>query len=860
MQQPERLRTRALMGPRALIYLYRRRLREHAVQELFAGLGVAVAVALVFAVTVANGSITGSAVEVVRAVAGPANLQLQARSADGFDEHALARVEHLPGVKKAAPLLERTATIVGPRHRILVDIAGADVSLALLDGLVHTLPVAALSPKGIGLSKASADALGIPAFKGSTSGTHRVVVELRGAANPLNVTAVLGRETFGALSQARTAVMPLARLQQLTGLRGRVTRILVQSKPGDEAAVRTELKALAGGRLTVANADHDVSLLRQALRPSDQASELFAAISALLGFLFAFNAILLTVPERREAIADQRLDGTRRSAIVQMVLFQALCLGVAATVVGLLGGYALSLGVFHQTPNYLAQAFTLGTSTVVGIRPLLLSLVGGVLATCIASMVPLLDLRRGQRLDAVYAQSGSVGDAPSNLTHRRLLTACAVLLLVATALFALVPSAAIIACLLLTLATMLAVPVIFAGVRRFGGVLAEHYQRLTILPVALSSLRARTLRSLALAATGAVALFGSVALGGSRDDLLRGIAGYASNYVGGADIWVVNPLDNQAINDFTSAHRSARIARLPDIASVRAFQGGFFDFANRRVWIIAWPMGARLGLLNDQIIGGDPAIAMARLRKHGWVTVSQQIATEHHARVGDTLTLPTPTGDMPFRIAATTTNFGWTPGAILLNTADYTRTWGTAAPSALGVDLKPGTNVSSARSAIERTLGPRSGVEVLTSQTRETDINTSASEGLGQLGQISTLLVLAAILAMAAALVSSVWQRRVSLSGQRLEGTPQRRLRLILLTESTLMLSAGCLTGAVAGVYGQAVIDRYLKHVAGFPVAHLVTGWRPIEIFVLVIAATLAIAATAGWFASRVSPALALEE
>ena len=129
--------------------------------------------------------------------------------------------------------------------------------------------------------------------------------------------------------------------------------------------MRRELQALAGGRLKVAAADQDVALLRQALRPSNQASGFFAAIGALLGFLLAFNAMLLTVPERRQAIADLRLVGTRRSAIVQMVVFQALCLGVAASLVGLLGGYALSRCVFHQSTGYLAEAFTLGTRTVV---------------------------------------------------------------------------------------------------------------------------------------------------------------------------------------------------------------------------------------------------------------------------------------------------------------------------------------------------------------------------------------------------------------------------------------------------------------------------------------------------------------
>ncbi len=88
--------------------------------------------------------------------------------------------------------------------------------------------------------------------------------------------------------------------------------------------------------------------------------------------------MLLTVPERRQAIADLRLAGTRRSAIVQIVLFQALCLGVAASVVGLAAGYALSLWVFHQPTGYLAEAFTLSSGTVVGVWPLLLAGIGGV--------------------------------------------------------------------------------------------------------------------------------------------------------------------------------------------------------------------------------------------------------------------------------------------------------------------------------------------------------------------------------------------------------------------------------------------------------------------------------------------------
>src|SRR5271170_4353351 len=258
------------MGPRMLVYLYRRRLRAHLAQELLAGLGVVIAVALLFAVTVADGSIASSATEVIHAVIGPANLQLRARGSGGFEEGVLARVEALPGVSQAAPLLEQTASVRGlSGHRATVQIAGANLSLALLDGLAHTIPLATLSANGIGLSEHTAATIGA---------RNQVALELRGRVTPLPVTAVLDAHTFGALASAPVAVMALARLQALAGLPRRITRILVLSKPGREAEVRRQLSALAGPAVAVGPADEEDALLHQALRPSDQSSEFFAAI------------------------------------------------------------------------------------------------------------------------------------------------------------------------------------------------------------------------------------------------------------------------------------------------------------------------------------------------------------------------------------------------------------------------------------------------------------------------------------------------------------------------------------------------------------------------------------------------------
>lgn len=848
------------MGPYALAYLYRNRLRVHAAQELLAGLGVAVAVALISATLIANASIAGSAGEVVHTVIGPANLQVRSQGPEGFSESLLGRVERLPGVQQAAPLLEETATLLSPSgRRVAVYLAGADLSLATLDGLAHTIPRQSLSADGISLSTATADALKLSGAA-TGEGEPPLSLLLRGRAYPRKISAILGREAAGALAGARIAVMPLSDLQRLAGQRGRISRILIKTKPGAEASVRKALVGLTGGRLTVARADQDLALLHQALGPSDQASGLFAAISALLGFLFAFNAMLLTAPERRQTIADLRVDGTRRGAIGQMVAFQALCLGIGASAVGLLAGYALAVGLFHQSTGYLTQAFTLGSETVVQARPMLIALGCGLLASFLGACTPLLDLRRGRASDAVYAEDGAPGNQLSGETRGRLTAIALGLLLVASALFALVPSAALAACVLLALATMLAVPIMLAGVMRATALLGERYQRLTLLPVALTGLRATTLRSMALAATGAVALFGSIALGGARADLLRGIGQVAERFSGDAQLWVISPLDNQATVSFPPRDYATRLAALGAVSSVGAYQGSFIDWGKRRPWIIARPANATASVLEGQILRGHAATAARRLQEGGWIVLSNQIASEHHLKLGGIVRLPTPTGLTELRLAATSTNFGWPTGVIFMDRSDYTRAFATPALTALGVDLRPGSNVEEAKTVIERQLGSGSGLEVITPSTRAARIEASGGEGLGQLGEIEKLLLAATIAAMVAALGSSIWQQRISLASLRLEGTRPSQLRRLLLIEALVMLSAGCITGALAGVYGQLIIDSYLKHVTGFPVASLVTAGRPVEIFALVVLIVLALAAIPGWAASRVRPTLAFGE
>lgn len=854
--------TRRLLGAGALMYFYRRRLRAHGVQELLAGVGIAAAVALVLAASVTQDSITSSTRRVVGAVTGPANLQVHARSSNGFPESLLARVEAVPGVKRAAPLLEATLHVTGPNGGSAdVYVAGTDVSLGVLNGLGQTLPLDALTPGEVGLSVASAHALGVDASGGPAARTVTVIIG--GRRRPMRVSAVLGGETVGALSGALVGVMPLASLQRLLGMEGRVSRVLVQSDPGAARQVRAGLERVAGPRLIVSGTGQDVALLSQALKSSGQASALFAVIGALVGFLFAFNAILLTVPERRQVIADLRLSGTRRSAIVQLVLFQAVCLGVLASAGGVIVGYALARWVFHQSTGYLSGAFTIGGGTVLEARSVLIAGFGGVIVTCVASALPLADLRDGRPPDGIYVSREGGGGALAKRTLIILSAFTLALLALAGVLYASAPSRALLACAALALATVLAVPVVFAAVLAGSHAASERAPHLSTLAIALGGVRGTTVRALALAATGAVALFGSVALGGARANLLSGIRGFSHSYAADAPIWVGEPGDNQATKQLAASGATAAVIRgLAGVASVQSFQGAFLTFGPRRVWVLARGPGGAHDVLGTQTTGGTHAAENADrlLARGGWVTVSQQIADEHHASVGASITLPTPSGPVAFRVAALTSNLAWSPGAVIMSSRDFTRDWGTAAASALAVTPAPNASEAMVAREVRSALGPASGLEVASAARREANINVLTSEGLSQLGMISTLLILAAILALAAALASSIHQRRHTLAGLRLAGATPARLRRILLVEACLMLGAGCVTGALAGVLGQFVIDRYLREVTGFPVADAGASARPVMIFAIVLAAVLAVVAAPAWGASRVSPALALVE
>jgi putative ABC transport system permease protein len=838
----------ARMSLSDILWLYRARLRARAVlvQECFAILGIAVGVALLFASQVASTSLTRSVSELTSQIVGNTQFQLDARGPNGFDEALLGEVRRQPGVQVALPVLEQQANVVGPRGERSVDLIGTDPRFAHFGGpLLQRFSAAQLAAQQvIALPSPLAEAIGAGPLE-----TIKLQVGASVAQTLLGAT--LGESDIGGLVHSPVALAPVGYAQRLSGMSGRITRIFVQTRPGRERIVRTELARLAAtAPVNVEPGNFDSTLFEVAAAPENQGESLFSAISALVGFMFALNAMLITVPSRRKLIDDIRPQGATRLMTVQILLFDAVVIGLLACILGLALGDLLSVAVFHATPGYLSFAFPVGNDRIVTWQSVALSIGAGMLAAGVGVLWPLRDILGGP----LRAEGSSSARRPHVQSAARL-AGGVVSLAVTTIILVFYPQASILGNFTLIAALVCLLPFLFDRLVSIFEWVQRPFNGASPI-IAVTELRTppSRVRSLAIAATGAVAVFGIVAIQGTQANLQRGLDTSARDIDSGADVWVTPRGESNAFatTPFTGPNPSS-LAHLQGVRDVGVYRGSFLDWRDRRLWVLAPPNSSRQPIPPSELVRGNLALATTGLREGDWAVLSQAVASEHHLRIGEVFTLPSPK-PITLRLAALSTNLGWPPGAIILNSSTYARAWSSNAPSAYEIDTAPGASAIAVRGLVQRALGPQSALVVETAAERERLHYALARQGLSRLTQIRLLVLIAAILAVAGALGAMMWQRRDLVAFIKCEGYRRGVLWRWLLCESVLLLGSGCSIGAVFGLYGQLLGSHALATVTDFPVLFNLGLFTALSSFALVSSIAVAIVGFAGYLVVRVPP------
>jgi putative ABC transport system permease protein len=801
---------------RTLLLFYKRHLRVQPLRELMAVLGVAAGVALLFAVQVAHHSVTGSFEEISHGVAGHATLELASRGPEGFPQRISGEVERMPYVKAAAPLLEQPIVAVGPAGRRALTLVGATEQISPLGGKValQFQHAGEASQRGLlVLTEPTAHALGV-----QPGGEVKLLVGERTERVALDATVPSSK--LGAVAESPIAAAPLAVVQSLARLQGRVTRVLIEPAPGREAALRGQLVRRFGARLNARSVDTEAKLLGDAAAPETQVTLLFGAISLVAGIILAYNALLLASDERRRFVVYLIETGTPDSMILASLAFDALILGVLGCLLGLLAGDALSLLAYRSIPGYIAAAFAVGGQRVIAPQTVLIAIAGGLAAAFAAAALPAITILRS----SATAEPEAVGGTLSLMRRLRLsdvvvFAGGSLLIVVSVVASALKPSTTVIAlvgfaagiviCLPLTTRCLLALA--HAASRHSGDPAAR---------LSVAELRSSPTRSVALLATGTIAAFLMVLIGGSVADVQGAVRRGASDLLSSASVWVKpgGPENVYTVQPFAYAATQRRLRALGVVSSVLPWRDSFLDLAGRRVWVLGVPPQASAQIAPSQLVEGVLATADRHIREGGWLAISQPIARAQHLHLGERFKLPTPAGEESFRLAATLDNYGWLPGAIVMNGRDHARLWSATTASELSVSLRPGISIAAGKRAVEAALPPASALTVDTDAERRAEVSAVLGSTLSRLNDTTIVVLVVTVASVITLMMAAVWQRRGRLNSLMSIGMSPSQFARMISYETGFVLLSGCLLGIAAGLLGQDLIDGWLHQTTGAPV------------------------------------------
>jgi putative ABC transport system permease protein len=838
----------ARIGLSGIRYIYAARLGARAVlvQEGFAIVGIAVGVALLFASQISSTSLNRSETQLNTQLLGSAQAQLDARGPEGFGEGLLQQVRGVPGVRVALPIVERQVNLSGPGGERSVDLFGVNLRLVHVGGRLRSRFAAqqfATLP-AIALPEPLADEIG------AVGPLARVELQIGARVQKTLVAATLREGDIGGLVHNPIAIAPIRYAQSMAGEFGLLSRIFVRYNPARAGEVRPALARLAAKwNVNLVPADFDSRLFAVAVAPESKSEALFSGISALVGFMFALNAMLVTVPARRRLIEDVRPHGATRWMTIQILLFDAAVLGVLGCILGLVLGDVLSIFVFHSTPSYLAFAFPVGSQRIVTWHSVALAVAAGFAAAVIGVLWPV------RQIIARPLQPRSESAHPHRVGIAVRLIAGVLCLAITTFILFADTHAAVIGNIALVAALVCLLPFLFDGL-----VMAfECWSKLldgVASALAVTELRTpqTRVRSLAIAATAAVAVFGVVEFQGVGTNLKRGLDASIREMDSSADLWIT-PSGKSSLQTTVpfDALNTAALTRVAGVRQVGVYRGSFLDWGERRLWVLAPAGDAEHLLPTGQLLSGDEALASARVRAGGWAVLSRALASEHHLHVGQAFVLPSPRPQR-MRVAALTTNLGWPPGAIVLSSSSYARGWASSDPSAYEIQTTPGVPVVAVRNRVRSALRSEPGLAVETAAERERRHYAAAAQGLARLTQIRLLVLIAAVFALVGAIGAMIWQRRGLIASLKSDGYSEGVLWRWLLCEAAVLLTAGCLIGAIFGIYAQLLGSHFLASVTGFPIVFNIEAVAAISSLATVSVIAVAMLAVPGFRAVRVPP------
>jgi putative ABC transport system permease protein len=780
--------------------------------------GVAVGVATMAAIRLANASVLSSFSRTVDFVAGRASLTVLSSGA-GIPEQTLSRLGWLRrSGATLAPALAETAAL-GTADGEVVEVLGID---PLADGEVRAY---AFVSGGASITDAARvfapDAVMVTDVFAARHGLKvgdAFPLLAGGSVRTMNVAAVLASEGVARAASGSILFADLATVQEMFGKLGRLDRIDVVLPQGTPDAARREyaeeIRASLPPDATVGRPERRTETVDKMVRAFRVNLTALGLIALLVGVYFVYNTLSISVLRRRTEIGTVRALGASARAVFTVFLAEGAALGLVGSLLGTALGIALAEGALLAVGGTATEFYMPSAHPVLSLDPavLLSSLLIGTLASAASALAPALEAARVE--PAATLRHGSVEAARRRAV--RPLAIAGVLLLVLGALASRpgpvrgLPLFGFASILLLVLGVSLLAPLAVVSAAR---VLARPVRA---LGVSAGIARANLTGSLSRTAVAVAALTMGISMMVSVAVMVGSFRSTVARWVGetlSADLFIA-PASGGSHPSFGRLPDEAldAIAHVPGVADVDAYlafsatapDGAPYTIASGRFRYLAEHENLPL------VDGRDTKRVLAGALASDEALVSEPYAEKFRRRTGDVVELPTPRGSYPVRIAGIYTDYSNDRGTVTVDRALFARLYPlVTGATSVAVTLTPGLPPEEGRRRVEAATRGRFALRIRTNATLRREVLRVFDRTFAVTYALEAVAIAVAVLGVFNTLVALVLERRREIGLLRVLGASAKRVAAAVRWEAVAIGGLGALLGLLAG----AAMSVVLVHV-----------------------------------------------
>jgi putative ABC transport system permease protein len=581
------------------------------------------------------------------------------------------------------------------------------------------------------------------------------------------------------------------------------TRINLRLDPAADAAeVRRRAQECLGGRAEVRTAEADTDATRDLAAGLEMGVAIGGAGALVVGLFLVYNALSVSVVERRRDIGILRSNGATRGQIVRLFLGEATLLGLAGALSGLPLGLGLSWGAMRIMRGPLSDAFGLAVDAgglAYSVPGLLFAPAAGVATAMLAALVPAFTASLEEPADAIRRVPLTVRMALLVLHFG----ACLFLAGLGAACVAWrsqLPAryGAYAGVTLLLLTALVATPLFARIVGKLLQPLAQRWlsfeARLAADNLVLSPVRTGIVIA-AVALTGALLMMTSGFIHSTEQILLNWVDEQIA-----ADLFVTcgGTFGTGGQMLPMSPDIGRRLRARPEVEAALPVRLFGLDFRGRIVAMIALDSEAfRKG-------GGERTLARnlgryPRIREPGSVLLSENFSALYGLGLGDRFTIGGPNGPVELTAIGVVPDYTWNRGALIVDRSWFCKNYDDDQVDVYDLWLKPGANAESLREELVRD-GRGESLVVQTRGELRRDISKTLNRVYSLAYAQQAVIGMVALLGVMSALFISVLQRRRELGLLRAVGASQGQVLRSVLAEATLMGIIGAVIGLGVGI------------------------------------------------------------